>query len=72
MLSLKMMEQIQFLHHAAYGLNIFVSEKPTRNTSINKNNIPKNDYSYIFKKWPSHIDEIETQRESILNNWKYN
>ena len=70
MLSLQMREQIQFLHHAAYGLNIFDSENATRNTSADRKKIHKEDYAYIFTKWPSYIDEIEIQRESILNNWK--
>jgi hypothetical protein len=70
MLSLKMREQIQFLHHADYGLNIFNSDNATRNTSADRKKIHKEDYAYIFTKWPSFIDEIEIQRESILNNWK--
>ena len=70
MLSLKMREQIQFIHYAAYGLNIFNTENATRNTSADRKKIHKEDYAYIFTKWPSFIDEIEIQRESILNNWK--
>ena len=70
MLSLKMREQIQFLHHAAYGLNIFNSDNATRNTSADRKRMHKEDYAYIFTKWPSYIGEIEKQRDLILSEWK--
>ena len=70
MLSLKMREQIQFLHHAAYGLNIFNTENATRNTSADRKKVHKNDYAYIFTKWPSNIVELEIQRELILSEWQ--
>jgi glycosyltransferase involved in cell wall biosynthesis len=70
MLSLKMREQIQFLHREAFGLNIFNSENATRNTTTESKLMHKSDYAYIFKKWPSNINEIEIRRDSIINSWK--